>query len=219
MAEPWLRAARQLLAINKDVHLVACTDSKDPSKTVSCNSNTPKDLAQQLDNNHTRIFIMDWTASKRCLRLTTTFLRPRLRMSYTASGAEFNVLHVKPRDEVYSNEISMFPIESNIGSYHYAKRTTPWAGYHTSMLGGETNFNSYNTSRLGKDELWRFPAFRSIHHEMSTTWPDILHSHEYGMAEIRLRPFVKNMWRSAWCSDAAVQELWSRHINTFCHLI
>jgi len=35
------------------------------------------------------------------------------------------------------------------------------------------------------------------------------------MAEIRLRPFVKNMWRSAWCSDAAVQELWSRHINTF----
>ena len=52
MHEPWLRAARQLLAINKDVHLVAYTDSKDPSKTVSYKFKYPKDLGQQLDNNH-----------------------------------------------------------------------------------------------------------------------------------------------------------------------
>jgi hypothetical protein len=73
----------------------------------------------------------------------------------------------------------------------------------------------YAHSHFSKDVLWCRPEFRNIHGQESTQWPDVIHSLEFKEAEARLQPYVRNLWRSTWCSEAALQELRQRHVRTY----
>jgi len=65
------------------------------------------------------------------------------------------------------------------------------------------------------DSLWTTSQFRNIHHESSNQWPDVIHGLEIQSSRTMLQPFIRNLWRTVWCSQAAKRELNSRHLRTY----
>jgi hypothetical protein len=73
--------------------------------------------------------------------------------------------------------------------------------------------NSYRGSSRSPGNLWR--EFRAIHQEDTAMWPDIIYGQEIASSQNQLKPFIKNFWRTVWCSEIANSELNKRHIRTY----
>ncbi|KAN0067161.1 hypothetical protein V8E54_014808 [Elaphomyces granulatus] len=65
------------------------------------------------------------------------------------------------------------------------------------------------------DSLWTTSQFRNIHQESSNQWPDVIQGLEIQSSRTMLQPFIRNFWRTVWCSQAAKRELNSRHLRTY----
>jgi hypothetical protein len=70
-------------------------------------------------------------------------------------------------------------------------------------------------SQKDANMLWRSTEFHRIHQQESTKWPDIIHGLEIEPSKTILSPFIKNFWRTVWCSRAARDGLNGRHIRTY----
>lgn len=89
--------------------------------------------------------------------------------------------------------------------------------HFTISKGSETRWHQLTELSRGggvlRDKAWQH--YKSVHSQTGQVWPDIVHGLESGQQKESLEPFRTNLWRTIWQEGNGVNELNSRHSNTF----
>jgi hypothetical protein len=98
--------------------------------------------------------------------------------------------------------------------------TQPAPSGLTSWTGDELRWGSAVLSHRGKglttaSKFWESGRLTLGGSDVPASWPDVLHSREFGKQKDQLRGFGMNMWRSVWLRGKGVDRLNQDYARTF----